>query len=564
MLGYDYSKIDFNKPVDRSVIDMKIYNRKFELADKAFNNPNTHPKVLQALLKDKTIRIYFKFKINNKRVKLYPFQDLIINDPHRFKYFRAANQIGKSEYIDCDCGDDLTLDHGFGHNAAVCSISLKQATFQMLRIKDRLRSASLFDWQEEKGDIDNMGMLSFNVRDNKEKGEDGQFKIKYVNRLIITPAGEGILGFDLHKIYPDEFEFWKDIDLNWFVNQLAEPRTFATYADTGIGNLCFTTNPNGANNYGAELETLHLPSGEMKYHTYVFNHLDRPGNTEKSLEIAKVGKTRAQIESTLLAIRSLSSKNYFTDDEIDRSEWKEENPLVRMVGKQPFFFLDVGAKHDQSALIGGYIEFPMGEEEMPHVYIPIMHVYPVGYPITRAVGSYSKKHRTDGWHYEKSVKEYLKEWRVDGIEPTFGVDVTGNSGISPLFESVDIFPEDVTMSGPCKSGMYQQFKVAMENYLIHRIKNKDWEYQAKHMQMKKSKRKYLLIHHENESDLDDTMDATAGLMFLMDPFGGSDAPVSANKIEAEQPNKKVKQEDNSFNQEIADIEEARRLNASRY
>ena len=202
MLGYDYSKFNWKSPITRKQIDIKLYNRKFDLAKKVFSSEYPHPKVMKALLKDRTIRIFLKFKINGKPVKLFPYQDLTANDSHRFRYFRAANQIGKSELIDCESADDLTLDHGHGFNVAIVSASLKQATFQMLRIKDRLSSSGIFDWKEEKGDIDNMSMLTYDVPDEtKPKGKDGKHPKKYTNRIIIVPAGEGILGFDLHSIY---------------------------------------------------------------------------------------------------------------------------------------------------------------------------------------------------------------------------------------------------------------------------------------------------------------------------------------------------------------------------
>jgi hypothetical protein len=58
----------------------------------------------------------------------------------------------------------------------------------------------------------------------------------------------------------------------------------------------------------------------------------------------------------------------------------------------------------------------------------------------------------------------------------------------------------------------------MEKGLLHRIKSKEWEYQASHMEMRKSARGYMMIHHESEDDLDDTQDATAALIYLASPF----------------------------------------------
>jgi len=96
------------------------------------------------------------------------------------------------------------------------------------------------------------------------------------------------------------------------------------------------SNPNGADSYGAELEELQYNSGKRKFHTYSFNFLDKPGNTEQELEDAKAGKTRQQIESTLLAIRSLSDRSYLTSDEIEGSY---DPKLQNLYGGQASYLL---------------------------------------------------------------------------------------------------------------------------------------------------------------------------------------------------------------------------------
>jgi hypothetical protein len=180
-------------------------------------------------------------------------------------------------------------------------------------------------------------------------------------------------------------------------------------------------------------------------------------------------------------------------------------------------FLDVGAKHDQSVLTIGYIDYPDGDDRLPHLYVPIIKCYPVGYPLSRVVGVTSESQVTDGWHYEKSVKDYYTEFMQDNIMPCLGVDVTGNSGIIPLMETANLFPEDVVFSGPQKSGYYQRFKYYMEKGLLHRCDSNEFDYQCSHLIMNKSVRGYLMVHHETEDDLDDVPDAVAGLIALADP-----------------------------------------------
>ena len=492
--------IDYNKLIDRDSLDFDAYNAKFTRCNNWLNSKERDSLEYGKLMLDPTTFCYLHQRVDGRPLVYYPYQDLIANDKHRFKYFRAANQIGKSLYLDSKAARNLLLDHTHGHNEAIVSKSLPQSTFQMRRVKAILNSMPNIDWKEERGTADSMSVISVDI-----KTPEGN--LKYTNYLICAPSSAGLLGYDLHELNLDEFEFW-DVELKYFFNQIAQPRTYHTK-----GNITIFSNPNGADNYGAELEKQTLPNGNKKWHVYVFNFLDKPGNVQEDLDLAQVGLSRAEKESTLLAIRTISDRNYFSRDEIEGS-YDPKCSVSSMFGKQIFSFLDVGAKRDQSVYCSGYIEPDKNNDKLVHIHIPIIHTYPVGYPLTRVVGGDVAV--DDGWHHETSVKEHLSEVSINGIIPIFGVDVTGNSGISPLFESVGIFPVDVTFSGPVKSGMYQRLKYFMEKGLLHRCKCKDFDDQFASLVMKKSQRGYLMIHHENEDDHDDVPDSVAGLIHLAD------------------------------------------------
>jgi len=512
MKTYNYNDIDWNKDANRSTLDMEIYEEKIRVCKEYVKGNITNPLIIQQLFLDLTTFSVMQFRLNGAPLQLYPYQDMILNDPHRYKIFRAANQIGKSLGLDVKASRNLLKDHGHAHNEAIVSKSLPQSTHQMRRVKAILETMPLISWKEVKGTSDSMSVISVNHyygEGDKEYRKDAT-NLKYTNLLICAPCTEGLLGYDLHELNLDEFEFW-DVDIGYFFKQVAQPRTYHTK-----GNITIFSNPNGADTYVAELEKQYLLDGvTRKWHVYVFDYLDCPGNTQAEYDELKHELPRAEFESTVAAIRTMSDRYYFTGDEIEKSLDKSLTEL-KMIGKQPFFFLDVGSKHDQSFLCGGYVEIDEKDDRFCHIHIPILKAYPVGYPISRVVGSFDEKQATDGWHHEKSVKEYLDEWSKDGAVPTFGVDVTGNSGISPLFNAIEIYPIDVTFSGPVKSGMFQRFKYFMEKGLLHRSKSKEWDYQARHLIMKKSMRGYLMVHHESEQDLDDSMDATAGLIFLAD------------------------------------------------
>ena len=228
--------------------------------------------------------------------------------------------------------------------------------------------------------------------------------------------------------------------------------------------------------------------------------------------------TREEFDSTVDGKFTSPAKGFFTRQEIDGSLDLDLNE-IKMVGEQPFFFLDVGVKHDQCVLVGGFVKKHKDYDldEFVEIHVPIIHIYPKGYPLTRVAGA--DIDADDGWHYEKSVKEYVDGWKAKNVNPVFGFDVTGNGGMKALFESIKFYAIDVNFAGPTKSEMYQRFKYFMEKGLLHRPKHKEFEYQAGHLEVKKSARGFLMISHSSEEDLDDVMDATAGLINLCDPFG---------------------------------------------
>jgi hypothetical protein len=183
-------------------------------------------------------------------------------------------------------------------------------------------------------------------------------------------------------------------------------------------------------------------------------------------------------------------------------------------------------------LVGGYVETREGydsnknlEQNRAYIelHIPIIKLYPKGYPISMVLGSKSEANN-DNWQVEKSVFDYLEEWRVGGVQPTFGFDATGNKGMIPLFEELRVQYKDITFSGPEKSAYWSRFKYFMEKRLLKRCSSAAWEDQAKKAVGVKSARGYWLINSQNKSgeggskkEPDDCLDATAGLIAIADP-----------------------------------------------
>jgi hypothetical protein len=516
MVKYDF---DYDRPVDRNAINQSEYEGLFSSIHSWLDSQSRDPLEYGKFLLNPTSFAYLHQQVNGQRLKYYPYQDLIANDPHRFKYFRAANQIGKSLLLDSLAARNLIWDHGHAHNESIVSKSLPQSTFQMRRVKNILKTMPEIAWSELKGSTDSLSLISVDIKDQAGI-------TKYTNFLICAPCTEGLLGYDLHSLNLDEFEFW-EVDQKYFFNQIAQPRTYHTK-----GKITIFSNPNGMDNYGTILENQTLRSGRKKWHVYVFNYLDKPGNTIEEYDELKHELSRAEFESTVDAVRTMSDRNFFTHNEIVDSESADLSE-ANMGGRQCFFFLDVGYVVDQSCLVGGYVETKTGynpnatlEQNRPYMelFIPIVHLYPRGYPLSRVIGSPSPDQDNDGWHHEKSVREYLNEWKIGGVQPTFGFDATGNKGMIPLFESLSIQFHDIIFSGPEKSAFYTRFKYMMEKRLLHHAKSEPWTAQAKNCIATKSVRGYWLINAKNKSgeggsqkEPDDTLDATSGLIAIADP-----------------------------------------------
>src|SRR3990167_133554 len=401
-------------------------------------------------------------------------------------------------------------DWGYGFNRAIISYSLPQAKYQMQRIKNILKKPQIlndgytFDWESDKGDVDNIQMISLNhyhPPTGKYKGLPKSKRYKYTNHLICAPCTEGALGFDLHAIDLDEFDWWgvkSNVSPKEFFYQVAQSRTLETK-----GRVNIYSNPNGKKGTMYEFWNQKMPGdGSYKWHRYRFNYWDSDKGSQDDFDKLTLGMSRSQIQSVFLSEFAEGEGSYFTDEEITSSECKTLTEIDGM-GKQTFWMLDVGSVHDQCVLGGGYIEPDNNNDMLVHLYIFKIHVYPVGYPLSRVVGIWTPDQVSDGWHYETSVKEHLYVYAQGGINPVFGCDVTGNSGIVPLFNAAGVFPIDVVFSGPVKSGMYQTLKYMMEKHLVHRIPSTEFDSQFTKLRMDTTERGYMKIHHETEDDRDD-------------------------------------------------------------
>jgi len=535
IVGYGNFSYTSPKESDTCMVDPSIVERKFKiwqyvLENKLLTSKDEYIRLKAwSLLKDKSIFGYNYFKFNNAPLKLRFYQDAILSDTHDRILFAAANQIGKSMSLDVDAAIEFLSDHKRNWIGILVSNSLDQSMYRMDMIKMMLRSANINYRDEDTSDTktgkkDNATKVSYTFYSS-----DGKTPL-YTNLLICCPHTSSALGYAANNIWLDEFDFWQDVKggQEHFLNQVIIPRTYETE-----GTIKVFSNPDGKDKLLYKLWNQTDTEGKPVWNRYQFNYWDKPGSTQSKFNRNIIGKTRQQVESTLLAVFSQSAGAFLSTQEIEDSIDKElcQKGQSAGYGKETAWFLDVGSAHDQSCLVGAYITQNDNEPEIPLINVFFVHKYPVGYPLSRLVGIDDTV--DDGWKEDSdnnpSVKEVLTQYSEtvngDVCYPMFGVDVTGNSGILPLFNNAGIEPIDLTFSGKKKWQMYQRMQYYFQQRYIKRVldqdmntvNGKDGSYQLSKLVVKKgTSTNYRQVHHENEDDYDDYADSLAGVVFLID------------------------------------------------
>jgi len=498
-------------------INYEEYNAKFKEWDDIEKKKDiSSPRAIE-LLRDISIWSYALLRINGKKLKLYPYQDIITKSKNKRILVVGANQIGKSLLLDVMAAYHLC--NSLCENTVIVSKSLPQARFQVSRIRNILNN-SLFaeSWRSETGDTESSALISLKVRDQQGK-EIG------LNRVIVAPCTEGLLGYDVHRLYLDEFDYY-DIEQKHFFERIAQPRTYATK-----GQIMIFSNPNGIERYLYHLWTEKNLVGEQVWERYKFNYLSKPENTIKEYEDLRTSLDRVSFECTVAAIFSLGEKTFIEHEQLIESYDKKLNDNSIAIGKNVFFFLDVGIKRDRSVLTGLFTETDE-KTGLTTFNIFIIKTYPSGYPLSLALGIKGVEEKRK-WHYEKSVIEHLEEYKLEGYYPVIGVDVTNNQAIIPLLNTMGIKIVDTIFSGPKKWSMYQKIRYLFEKKLLKRCYHEDFIKELSELQVEITSRGYGKVH-AIKGGFDDIPDSIVGCVSIADPLNNNITSLSIIKNEEEE------------------------------
>lgn len=445
------------------------------------------------LLKDPTIYAYafFKDKDGNS-LKLYPYQDLVVNDTNKRVIFAAANQIGKSWAI-CVKALHYALTNP-GKTVVITSKTLDQAKDRLRDIKNFLGS-SLIDYKSQVGDSENKTEIYF-------RHYDGERELQQ-SRIIVVPATESLLSYAVDLGLGDEIAFYDNGRDFYF--QILQPRTYTTK-----GQIILISNPNGQQGIFWDLWN------DDDFSRYNFNFLDCPKNTLEEYERYKRKLPRDQFESTIEAVFTSPKGGFISLQERRAMQEERPNSLPSIILSPLYVFFDWGKARDRTVRIIGT---PQGEGENSWVYVHEMREYPERTGYNNIIDD-----------LENTMNEYGKDNFV-----MVGWDNTGvGKGIEDFIKRIErlgimCVPVEFTLQN--KSRIYTLFKLLIErnlrpmDYGIKIPFITECDNQLSSLRFIRTERNYLKVHHDREEDRDDFPDALAGLCSLI--IQPENPPVSA-------------------------------------
>ena len=451
------------------------------------------------ILQDYTIYAYAFLKDPRNAelpLKLYPYQDIIINDNHKRIVFAAANQIGKSI---CLCVKALIFAiNNPGTTTLMTSRTETQSKDLIRQIKSFLRNSSLSSTTDigETETKTELYIKHFEYKEVYDAELDKYFTKKVFlkeSRIICTPATEAALGYAVDLALEDELGFYDNGE--HFHYQILQPRTYTTK-----GQIIIFSNPNG------QQGILWGVWNDKSYHRYKFNFLDCPTNTQEEFEKLCQALTREQIDSTLLAIFTSPEGGFLTLKERQDMQEDRTSILPSVITRPIYIFYDWAKTKDRTVRVIGIPNQKARKEDdwADQVYIYEMKEYPAGTSYSDII---------DG-----DLKDLVKLIGPQNIAMV-GWDNTGvGKGLQDFInriEQLGVQCMPVEFSLQNKSRIYTLFKLLAENRRIKIPTVEECNKQLSVLRFKTTARGLLQVHHENEKDRDDFPDAIAGICSLI-------------------------------------------------
>ncbi|KKN19165.1 hypothetical protein LCGC14_0948510 [marine sediment metagenome] len=477
-----------------------LVQAKFDRWDKLGKLRNSIPKEewkakAAYLMRDPTIWAYSILRYKGVPIKPYYFQDLILNDKHRFVHVSAANQIGKTWALQIKAlHHALSVDYG---SVMLISRSEDQAKRILDNIKWMMREARIKLLEEFCDEVANRFELHL------------QSPRKGVSTINVFPPTTKILGYPATLVGLDETGFWeKDSNLDpiEYYQQCIEPRTNATknwkHPFLTMGQIVSITNPNGQDGLAWWLYN------RDKYNQYVYNWLANQNNTLEEYKQAENELPPIRFASIYAAQYVITSGGFITLDQYNRFKAYNGELVV-----QPGFTLYLGGD-----VAGESPKTKNTDSSVLYAVIQVKNKYFPQNPRLRVVHRKSFKPGTPREDFYNEIDMLKKLPNVHIAKFAYDKPGVGDSvqrdliGRGILSESQI---EPLTYSLPSKSEVYLNFQQLFHQDMIEGCDIPELQEQLLALKVEQPTGSiHIKVHHKTEGIKDDEPDALANACFV--------------------------------------------------
>jgi hypothetical protein len=294
------------------------------------------------------------------RMRLYAFQDMIINDGSKLIAVAISRQVGKTTMAIIK-----SLHYVLNNdNATVLVISktLSQSKEMISKLKQLVNNSPLKDDFSRVADgYDNKS--EFYV---KNKGKDTY------SRIISVPATDAARGYSADLVIADEIAFWDNSQ------EMFNEAILPTISETK-GVIMMLSTPKGQLGVFWDVFT----KTEI-WSCYQFDWTICPHHTEENMEIYREQLGSFAFRQEYEASFEANQAAYFTREEVDQAV--KEYALTEHTTLPTVIGVDFGKKKDNTIITVGLIENPFDEEDYHRVKIINVIKKPLNTDYNKVVG----------------------------------------------------------------------------------------------------------------------------------------------------------------------------------
>lgn len=376
------------------------------------------------MAKDPTLFAYAMFRNpDGTRMKLYPFQDLIINDKSKMIAVAISRQVGKSTVA------IIRAFHAIFYNNNYTVLIISKTKDQSMELLTKLRQIinscpAKHMFEELSGGADNR--REYYIKNHNKDT---------FSRIISVPATDAARGYSADLVISDEIAFWEN-SIEVF-NEAILPTVSHT-----DGTIMMLSTPKGQ--IGVFYDAF---SNDKHWSCYQFDWKVCPAHTQEKMDIKRdqLGEFafRQEYEASFVANQAA----YFKEREV--REAVDNNLIMGEFTEKPVVIgVDFGKMNDSTVITIGCIDNPQDDIDFQYIKVIDIIKKPLGTEYNKIVGELKalfNKYKPQNIIYDQTgvgegPGDFMKDigLPVEGLKFTIQSKVNIYSNLKILFEKRQI------------------------------------------------------------------------------------------------------------------------------